>query len=86
MDSSMNPAVLALIDEAIKGQNPEMQPTTLKGFPGAEEWYSVSSRGSVHLLVGGRFMVVVTGETVPDLATIRAAAEAIDLQRMATLK
>ena len=78
--------MLVLINEAINGQNPEMTPTTLKGFPGAEEWIPEASRGSVHLLVGGRFMVVVTGEMVPDLAAIRTAAELIDLEKMATLK
>ena len=86
MDSSMNPDVLALINEAIKGQNPEMTPMMLKGFPGAEEWTPESMRGSVHVLVGGRFMVVVTGETMPDLASIRAVAETIDLAKMASLK
>ena len=65
MDSSMNPDVLALINDAIKGRNSEMTPTMLKGFPGAEEW---------------------TGETMPDLASVRAAAETIDLAKMAALK
>jgi hypothetical protein len=86
MDSSMNEDVLALIKEAIKGQNPEMKPTTLAGLPAAEEWTNESHRGSVHILVAGRFMVVVTGETVPDLATVRKAAETIDFQKMAALK
>ena len=78
--------MLALIKEAIKGQNPEMKPTTLAGFPGAEEWVKESLQGAVHVLVAGRFMVVVSGEGVPDLATVRKAAETIDLQKMAALK
>lgn len=86
MDSSLNNDVLALIKEAIKGQNPEMKPTTLAGFPGAEEWTQESKRGSVHILVAGRFMVAVTGEHVPDLAAVRQAVQAIDLQKMAALK
>src|SRR5262245_7176991 len=86
MDSSLNEDVLALIKEAIAGRNKEMKPTTLAGFPGAEEWTEESHRGSVHILVGGRFMVVVTGETVPSLAFIRQAAETIDLLKMAALK
>jgi len=40
----------------------------------------------VSILVGGRFIVGVTGDGVPDLATIRKAAETIDLQKMAALK
>ncbi len=86
MDSSMNEDVLALIKEAIKGQTPDMKPTTLAGFPAAEEWFKDSLHGSVSILVAGRFIVGVTGEGVPDLATIRKAAETIDFQKMAALK
>ena len=86
MDSSMNEAVLALTKEAIKGQNREMKPTTIAGFPGAEEWVNESHHGVVSILVAGRFIVGVTGDGVPDLATIRKAAETIDLQKMAALK
>jgi hypothetical protein len=86
MDSSMDEDVLALTKEAIKGQNPEMKPMTLGGFPGAEEWFKDSLRGTVSVLVAGRFIVGVTGEGVPDLATVRRAAEAIDFQKMAALK
>jgi hypothetical protein len=86
MDSSMNDAVLALIHAAIKGENPELKPTTLAGFPAAEEWLADYQRGSVHVLVGGRFMVVVTGESVQNLDIVREAARAIDLAKLATLK
>ena len=86
MDSSMNDAMLAMIKEAIKGQDRAMKPTTLAGFPGAEEWTNESHQGTVHILVAGRFMVAVTGEGVADLATIRKAVEAIDLKKMAALK
>ena len=86
MDSSMSDAVLALIHEAIKGENPELKPTTLAGFPAAEQWFDELNRGAIHVLVGGRFMVVVTGESVPGPDTIRAAAKAIDLAKLATLK
>jgi hypothetical protein len=86
MDSSMNDSVLALIHAAIRGENPELRPTTIAGFPAAEEWFAGSQRGSVHVLVGGRFMVVVTGESVRNLDSVREAARAIDLAKLATLK
>jgi hypothetical protein len=86
MDSSMNEAVLALIKEAIKGENPELKPTTLAAFPAAEQWFDEPQRGAIHVLVGGRFMLVVTGESVSGLDTIREAAAAIDLNKLAALK
>jgi len=86
MDSSGNPDVLALITEALAGKNPELTPTKLAGFPAAEQWIAEAQRGEIHILVGGRFMVVVTGEQVPNIGAIRTAASAIDLQKMATLK
>jgi hypothetical protein len=86
MDSSGRAEVLALIKEALKGENPELRPTTLAGFPAAEQWISARNRGAIHVLVAGRFMVVVTGEDMPDLQSIRDAAQKIDLQKMATLK
>ena len=86
MDSSLNEYVLALIKEAIAGKNPELTPTKVAGFPAAEQWIGEARRGAVHILVAGRFMVVVTGSTVSGLAEIRAAATAIDLQKLAALK
>ena len=60
--------------------------TTVAGFPGYEEWTSESRNGVVGVLVEGRFTVAVTGSFVPDLATIRKVANAIDLKKLATLR
>jgi len=86
MDSSKNEDVLALIREALAGKNSEFTPTTLAGFPAAQQWIAEAQRGSVHVLVADRFMVVVTGELVQNIDEIRAAAAAIDLQKMAALR
>jgi hypothetical protein len=86
MDSSKRAEVLALITEALAGKNSELTPTTLSGFPAAEQWIAEAQRGAVHILIAGRFMVVVTGEQVANLGEIRAAAAAIDLSKLAALK
>ena len=40
----------------------------------------------VGVLVEGRFTIAVTGSYVPDIATLRKVAEAIDLKKLAALK
>jgi len=85
-DTSMNAVVLAQIQDAIKGENPGLKPTMLAGFPAAEQWFDESQRGAIHVLVDGRFMLVVTGESVPGLDTIRKAAATVDLGKLAALQ
>jgi hypothetical protein len=90
MDSSLNPNLLASIKDILKA--PVASPgttvatSTIAGFPAAEEWTAEAKNGVVHVLVADRFMLAVTGSTVPDLATLRRVAETIDLRKLASLK
>jgi hypothetical protein len=90
MDSSRNEQMLAPLRGILASPAPSPGTTvgtsTIGGFPAAEEWTAEAKNGSIHVLVADRFMVAVTGSTVPDLATIRAALDAIDLQKLAALK
>jgi len=59
---------------------------TVRDFPGTEEWTPQAKNGFISVIVADRFAVKVTGSYVPDVATIRAAVEAIDLAALAALK
>lgn len=92
MDSTMNQALLgpamALAKTGYSEQTSEgfKKGTAVGGFPGVEEWTTVSKRGVVTAIVGGRFIATVTGEGVPDIDTVRKALEAMDLKKLAALK
>ena len=60
--------------------------TTVGGFPGVQEWTPEPRNGEVSVLLADRFTVRAVGSTVPDLNTIRAAVEAVDLKKLAGLK
>ena len=90
MDTSRNEHLIGAARSAIA--SPVASPgttvgtTTIKGFPASEEWTAEAKNGVVQVLVADRFTVAVTGSSVADLATIRAVASAIDLQKLAALK
>jgi hypothetical protein len=90
MDTSKNENVLAVMRSTLASPQPSpgttVAKTTVGGFPAVEEWTAEAKNGVISVLVAERFTVGVTGSSVPDLATIRAVAEAIDLQKLAALK
>ncbi len=60
--------------------------TTIAGLPGVESWTTADKNGDVAVLVGGRYLLKVSGSTVPDVETIRKALEAVDLKKLAALR
>jgi hypothetical protein len=56
------------------------------GFPGVQEWTPEPRNGEVTVVLADRFTVRAVGSTVPDLDTIRAAVEAVELKKLAGLK
>jgi len=90
MDSCKNPNMLAQIREYLKTGPPPLAITTsrsvpVRGFPAYEEWTAISKHAEIHILVADRFMVKVTGDFA-ELAKVQAAASAIDLPKLATLR
>ena len=90
VDTMKNPNVLGpltavLASDAAAEQEGKTR-TTVGGFPGVQEWTPEPRNGEVSVLLADRFVVRAVGSTVPDLATIRAAVEAVDLQKLAGLK
>jgi hypothetical protein len=59
---------------------------SMSGHPGWEEWENEPKRGTVTLVVGKRFVVSARGSDLDSLETVRAAVQAVDLGRLATLK
>jgi hypothetical protein len=91
MDSCRNPDMLSQLREfratgAPASLGTTMRSVAIRGFPAYEEWTAESRHGEVHVLVADRFMVKVTGDSVASLAALEAAAQAIELQRLAALK
>jgi hypothetical protein len=89
-DSCRNPYMLAQVREFLKTGPPPTRGTVFRsvpvsGFPSFEEWTAESQHTEIHILVADRFMVKVTGGGV-DVQPVRNAAQAIDLQRLATLR
>ena len=90
MDSCKNPYMLSQLREYLKTGPPQTQGTVFrsvpyKGFPAYEEWTAESQHTEIHVLVADRFMVKVTGDLV-GLPVVQNAANAIDLQKLATLR
>jgi hypothetical protein len=92
MDSSLNAAITAPFLMAAKAGMTEQtadgytRGLMVSGFPAIETWTPAAKNGELGLLVGGRYLVKVTGNSVPDIDTIRNAVAAVDLKRLATLK
>ncbi|HYN05840.1 MAG TPA: hypothetical protein VES67_00480 [Vicinamibacterales bacterium] len=92
MDSSLNQMLTSAFLMAAKTGVVEQtsvgytKGTTVAGFPAVESWTPAAKNGELGLLVGGRYLVKVSGSTVPDVETIRKAVEAIDLKKLAALK
>jgi hypothetical protein len=59
---------------------------TLNGAPGSESWSAASRHGEVFVVVNQRFIVTATGRQVADLAPVRAAVQAVNLGRLASLR
>jgi hypothetical protein len=90
MDSCRNPDVLMMLNESLKTLPPvtpgtTVRLTTINGFPGYEEWTAESRHSEIHVLVGGRFMVKVTGSGV-DLATVQKTTQSIPMTKLAGMK
>jgi hypothetical protein len=90
MDSCRNAFMLSQVRETLKTGPPLTRGTVfrtlaVKGFPAFEEWTAESQHTEIHILVGDRFMVKVTGDLV-NLAPVQNAAQAIDLQKLAALR
>lgn len=60
--------------------------TTIKSWPAVEEWTNEVRNGFISVLVAERFVVKVTGSTLDKVETMRAAIEAVDLDRLAGMK
>mgnify|MGYP003383265759 CR=1 FL=1 len=58
----------------------------IAGQPGMEEWNLDSRHGEVTAVVAARFIVHATGHDVEAIDSVRAAVQAVDLARLATLK
>ena len=89
-DAMKNPNILgpltAMLASDAAAQQDGMTRTTVGGFPGVQEWTPEARNGEVVVLLADRFSVRAVGSTVPDLATIRAAVEAVELKTLAGLK
>jgi hypothetical protein len=59
---------------------------TINGHPGLEQWRSDDSGGELTVAVGKRYMVTIEGSQVPDAATLRTFASAMNLGALASLK
>jgi hypothetical protein len=57
----------------------------VKGFKALEKYDTKSKRGEMNILVGSRFQVEVDGSDVTP-EQVKAAVEALDLQKLSTLK
>ena len=90
VDTMKNPNVLdplpATLASDAAAQQAGLTRTTVGGFPGVQEWTPEPRNGEVTVLLSDRFVVKAVGSTVPDLATIRAAVEAVDLKKLAAVK
>ncbi len=80
--NSLDPLPATLASDAA-AQQAGLTRTTVGGFPGVQEWTPEPRNGEVTVLLADRFVVKAVGSTVPDLATIRAAVEAVDLKKLA---
>ena len=75
MDTSLNANLLTPFQMASKAGVEERRAdgytkaTTVAGYPAVEEWSTEAKNGSIALLAGGRYLLTVTGSTVPDVAT-----------------
>lgn len=58
----------------------------IQGQPAFEEFTAVDQTAAITILVGRRFLVHVQTTGVPDLTSARAAADGIDMTRLAALK
>jgi hypothetical protein len=58
----------------------------VNGQPGWEKWNSENQDGEVNALVGKRFLVPLEGNAIEDVAVLHAAANKLDLAKLAALK
>jgi hypothetical protein len=58
----------------------------VNGQPGWEKWNSENKDGEVNALVGKRFLVTLEGNAIEDVAVLHAAANKMDLAKLAALK
>jgi hypothetical protein len=92
MDTTMNADILGPLTEFLKANRTETvelgtkKVTTVVGYPGTEEWTPEAGNGVVSVLVAGRFVVGVTGNSVGDVSVIRKVFDSIDLKKLAGLK
>jgi hypothetical protein len=91
MDSSKNPNVQGPFTAMMQSTAADAAAqgwvkTKIKDFPAVEEWTQESGHGEISVLVEDRFMVRLVGDSVPDIATVRQATEAIDLKGLASLQ
>jgi hypothetical protein len=91
-DSSMTAALLAPYAAILKGNHSEKtdegytKTTKVNGFPASETWQHGVKWGEFKIIVAERFVVSVKGNAVPDIETVRKAAEAMDLKGLAALR
>jgi hypothetical protein len=92
MDSSAFPAITAPFLIAAKSGMVEQtadgytKGVMVSGFPAIETWTPSAKNGELGLLVAGRYLVKVNGNSVPDIETIRSAINAVDLKKLAAVK
>lgn len=92
MDSSLNPTITMPFQMAAKMGMVEQtgdgytKGVMFSGFPAIETWSPSSKSGELGLLVGGRFLVKVNGNSVESIDVIRNAINAVDLKKLAALK
>jgi hypothetical protein len=92
MDSSLNQSItmpfqmaakMGIVEQTADGSTKGLM---FSGFPAIETWSPSSKNGELGVLVGGRFLVKVSGNSVTDIDVIRSAVNAVDLKKLAALK
>jgi hypothetical protein len=92
MDTLMNKDLLAELRPLIKAGYSDKRSDgytkaiMIRGFPATEEWTNEAKNGYIAALVAERFIIKVTGSSVPNIEAIRMALEAVDFQKLAALK
>lgn len=92
VDSSKNELILAPMTLFLQPAFSERAGDTYKkysaigGHPGYEEWRHATRRADVTVLVAGRFVVHATGHNVDSPDPVRALVQAVNLNRLASLR
>lgn len=73
-----------IVDSNVTGVTPQ----EVNGFPAKQEWNADdgANNGTFSVLLGGRFTVVITGDSLANSQVMKWAANSIDLKKISELK